>query len=352
MPESIAAEVWHTVCPVPAASSLAIARGDFEDAFRDSGVRLQNVRSHADRAVREAHYDQTQSNLFREGGNIPPIWARSLGRNLRVIGLSWIDHYSAVAALPESNIVRTEDLRGKRLGLIRRPNDKIDYTRATALHAYQAALATVGLGLDDLRLIDIPITEPLVAETPEAGALSRSLFSARLQKRRQGPEVRALLTGYVDAIHLSAQGAEIQALLDARVIVDVANLPDRRRRVNNSTPIAFTVRGELLESRPDIVVRYLAQALRTARWAKQHQADAKRYIARDGSIAEEWVDIAYSPRVAAALEPSLDPELVGLLEIQKDFLLQNGFIPDDFDIAKFVAHEPLVEARRVVDAGG
>ena len=35
---------------------------------------LNNIRAHADRWVREAHYDQSQPRLFREGGNIPPIW--------------------------------------------------------------------------------------------------------------------------------------------------------------------------------------------------------------------------------------------------------------------------------------
>ncbi|MEU8249122.1 hypothetical protein [Nonomuraea sp. NPDC048916] len=196
----------------------------------------------------------------------------------------------------------------------------------------------------------MPITEPLVGRPPEAGALSRSLFSARLMRRRQGPELRALLRGEVDAIYVSTQGAEIQALLDAHV-ADLARAPDRRARINNQAPVVFTVRGELLDSRPDVVTRYLEQALRTARWARREPVEARRLIARDAGVAEEWVDTVYSPDVVTALEPSLDPELVTLLEDQKDFLLRWGFIPEDFGVPEWIAHEPLAEAlRRIGDA--
>jgi hypothetical protein len=105
----------------------------------------------------------------------------------------------------------------------------------------------------------------------------------------------------------------------SRVVVDVGRLPDIASRINNISPTVFTVRGELLDERPDLVKRYLEQAIRTARWARDNQAEAKRLIARDSSLAEELVDLAYSPHVAAVLEPSLDPRLIGLLENQKDF---------------------------------
>lgn len=131
----------------------------------------------------------------------------------------------------------------------------------------------------------------------------------------------------------------------------VGRAPDRRSRVNNLAPVAFTVRGELLETRPDIVARYLERALRTAAWARGNPIEAKRLIARDSSVAEEWVDTIYSPGVVEALEPSLDPTLIALLENQKDFLLEWGFIDDDFSVSDWVAHEPLAEARRRIEDG-
>lgn len=346
---SAVTDVWYTVCPVPAASSLAIARGDFDDAFRDSDVVLHSNRSHPERSVREAHYDQSQPNAFREGGNIPPVWARSNGRNLRVIGLSWVEHYSVIIALPESGIRTAADLRGKRLALIARPNDPVDYPRATALRGYLTALASADLGYEDVTFVDVPITETLVGKPPESGALSRSLFSARQMRTRQGPELRALLRGEVDAIYASTQGAEIQALLDAHVVHDIARASNPVARINNLTPVTFTVRGELLEAHPDVVARYLAEAIRTARWARRAPQSAKRLIARDAGVAEEWVNTIYSPGVVDALEPSLDPELIARLDDQKSFLLKWGFIKHDFDVSTWIAHEPLAAARLLAD---
>ncbi|MDB5550342.1 MAG: transporter substrate-binding protein [Rhizobium sp.] len=342
-----AVDVWYTVCPVPAASSLAIARGELDDTFRGTDVTLNYIRSHPDKSVREAHYNQSQPNAFREGGNIPPIWAKSAGVNLRLIGLSWVEHFSAVLSLPGSGIETPADLKGKRLGIIERPNDPVDYPRATALRGYLAALETAGLGYDDVTFVNVPITETLVGKPPEAGALSRSLFSARIMRKRQGPEMRALLRGEVDAIYVSTQGVEIATLLDAHIVCNINKLPEARQRINNLAPVAFTVRGELLDERPDIVSRYLAQAIRTARWAKANAIEAKRFIARDSGVAEEWVDAVYSADVSNVLEPSLDLKLIDLIEDQKDFLLKWGFIPADFDVSKWVAHEPLAEALKL-----
>lgn len=343
-------DVWYTVCPVPSAASIALARGDYEQEFRGSDITLHSIRSHPDRKVREAHYDQSHPNLFREGGNIPPITSKSKGQNLRVIGLSWIEHYSSVLALPGSGIKTAADLKGKRLGLIKRPNDPVDFPRATALRGYITALESVGLGYEDVTFVDIVLDEPLVGKPPEAGALSSSYFSARVTRKRQGPELRALLTGEVDAIYQSSQGVELATLLDAHVVADIGAFPDKPSRINNLAPVAFTVRGELLDSRPDVVARYLARAIKTARWAAANPSDAKRQIARDSSIAEEWVDAAYSRGVAEALEPTLTPELIGLLENQKNFLLKYGFISNDFSVPDWIAHEPLAEARRLADA--
>jgi hypothetical protein len=90
---------------------------------------------------------------------------------VRVIGLTWIEHNSRLLALPGSGIESAADLRGKRLALLRRPNDPVDYPRATALRAYLAALASAGLGPDDVSFVDVTIDEPLVGRPPEDGAL-------------------------------------------------------------------------------------------------------------------------------------------------------------------------------------
>lgn len=343
-------DVYYTVCPVASAISIAVGRGELDSAFRGTGVTLHNIRQSPDRAVREAHYNQSQANLFREGGNIPPLWARSEGRNLRLIGLTWIEQYAAVLALPSSGIRTPEDLKGKRLGLVRRPNDQIDYARATGLRGFLTALKAGGLDRSAVDFVDITIEEPLVASQPAPGVLSSSAFSAARLRKWDGLLVKALYEGAVDAIYVTGPAAELESVLNAHVVFDTRQAPDPVDRINNTTPLAFTVRGELLESDPDIVTAYVAQNIRTARWAKANPAEATRYIARDSGSAEELVPLKYSPVVTRALEPSLEDDLLGYLRDQKDFLFREGFIQKDFPINDFVAHEPLQAARALVAA--
>jgi len=344
-------DVWYTVCPVPSAISIAVGKGDLQAAFANTPARLNSVRTHSDRKIREAHYDQTLSNLFREGGNIPPLWSRSVGRDLKVIGLTWIDHYSAVISLPDSKIRTAADLKGKRLGIIKRPNDQIDHARATQLKAYLTALKHGGVSRDKANFVDIVIEKPQVELQPDHSELSSSAFSVAKLRGVDGYFLRALLQGHVDAIHVGASRVGLKALLDGHVVFDAGNPSlDPLDRVSNSTPTAFTVKTDLLEGRPDIVTAYVAQNLRTARWAKANPQEAKRYIARDTATTEEEVDQGYSPEVAAQLEPSLDDRIVGYLEHQKNFLLAEGFIKKDFSIQDFIAQGPLTEARKIVDA--
>jgi ABC-type nitrate/sulfonate/bicarbonate transport system substrate-binding protein len=343
-------DVYYTVCPVASAVSIAVGRGELQAAFEGTGVRLHNIRHSPDRAVREAHYDQTQANLFREGGNIPPLWARSEGRNLRLIGVTWIEQYAAVLALPRSGIRTPADLKGKKLGLVRRPNDQIDYARATGLRGFLTALKVGEVDRSQVSFVDIAIDEPLVAARPAAGTLSSSAFSATRLRKWDGLLVKALYEGAVDAIYITGPAAELESVLNAHVVFDTREAADPFERINNTTPLAFTVRGELLESDPDIVAAYVAQNIRTARWAKANPGEAIRYIARDSGSAEELVPFKYSPNVVNALEPSLDESLVRYLEDQKRFLLQEGFLHSDFSIQDFVAPQPLAQARKIVDA--
>lgn len=54
--------------------------------------------------------------------------------------------------------------------------------------------------------------------------------------------------------------------------------------------------------------------------------------------------------LAFGTKESLDPHLLDLLAVQKDFLLAEGFIPNDFAIADYVAEGPLQRARQIIEA--
>ena len=344
----VVSELWYTRCPVPTASSIAISQGWLDAEFAPAGIQVSSLRASEEKSVRESHFDHSQPNSFRQGGNIPPIWTRSRGNDLRLIGLSWAEQFQAVLTLAGSDIDGPADLAGRRLALPRRVNDQIDFWRATALHGYLSTLSTVGLSTDDVQLVDMPVTETFLGSSGKSH--SGSLFGAYTNRRIQSTEVVALIRGEVDAIYVAGgRGPDLQAFTDLHVVFDIAGQPDRDLKINNITPAALTVSGQLLDERPDLVERYLAATIRAARWAKDNEQETKRIIAHEVGIAEDWVEPGYPGGIHANLEPSLDDELIAAIEVQKRFLLDHGFIQEDFDVQEWVAHGPLQAARESAD---
>ncbi len=340
-------ELWYTRCPVPTASSIAITQGWLEDEFAADGIAIASLRASADRAVRESHFDHTQAGSFRQGGNIPPIWTRSRGSDVRLIGLSWAHQYQAIVALRGSGIDGPADLAGRRLALARREHDQIDFWRATALRGYDSTLRHVGLSLDDVELVDLPVAEPYL---PDHAASTRgSLFGAYTNRRLQAAELLALVRGEVDAIYVAGgRGPDLEALVDVDVIFDLAGHPDRTLAINNITPAALTVSGALLDERPDLVARYVAATLRAARWAAEHPAQTRAIVANEVGIAHDFVLAGYPGEIHANLEPTLAPELVAAIESQKRFLLEHGFIAADFDVTEWIDGGPLRAAHELL----
>ena len=71
----------------------------------------------------------------------------------------------------------------------------------------------MGLSLDDVELVDLPVDEPYLPQ--DGTAHSRSLFGAYTNRRLQSAEVVALIRGDVDAIYVAGgRGPDLEALLD------------------------------------------------------------------------------------------------------------------------------------------
>ena len=66
-------------------------------------------------------------------GNMKAIWARSLGTDSRVIGLSWARTPNQILTLPSSGIRSVADLKGRRLAIVSHSKALIDMGRASAL---------------------------------------------------------------------------------------------------------------------------------------------------------------------------------------------------------------------------
>src|SRR4051812_32254236 len=85
------AKIWYTRSPLPTASGIAEKQHSLHLVFASLGVDVEAIRTSADRTVRYSHFTHHHPNLFREGGPVAPIWARSLGRETSLIGITRTD---------------------------------------------------------------------------------------------------------------------------------------------------------------------------------------------------------------------------------------------------------------------
>jgi ABC-type nitrate/sulfonate/bicarbonate transport system substrate-binding protein len=335
-------EIWYSRCGAATASALAIRQGWLEAEFSRSGTVLRSLRDSEDGGVRDAHYHHKVSGLFREGGNIPPIWAQSRGADTAVVGITWLDEYQGILTRADSNVRTIGDLAGKRLALPLNRN-LIDFQRGAALHGFVTALGLAGAKPTDARFVDVPITprEPgAIADVGAGGA------------DRRGAEVDALLEGKVDAIFLRfARGARLANDPRFHEVININEHPDPLVRVNNGTPRPVTVDRTFLNRHPDLVVRYLAVLLRTAAWAEAHPTEVLDLLSNEanGASKDDVLD-SHGPHVHRSFWPKLTPAYVDGLEAQKNFLRDFKFLEGDFDAQAWVVREPLAEAERLVRA--
>ncbi len=347
-----AASVWYTRCPVPTPAGIAIQQGWIAAGLATCGLGVESIRDSADRAVRNSHFDHTLSNSFRQGGNIPAIWAKAAGRDTRLLGLTWTDEYQAVIALPGRGLATVADLKGRRIGLPKRLHDAIDFTRAQALRGVLGVTAAAGIAQKELELVDLPIARSFVdQEQPLAGG--RGAQPPRTA-RRDGfaTEVFALIRGEVDAIFVKgAHGAELASQLGAVVVADIGNHPDPLVRANNATPRTLTVDGALVRSRPDAVARIVRAILDGGDWAEEHPTETRAYIARETGSTEDWVRFAYGDDLHRQLRTDLDEGNLRALQHFSDFLHVHGFLPAAIDVAAWTDRTALDAAQSLPKAG-
>lgn len=324
-------EIWYTRCPVPTPVGLAAQLGYLEQTFADVGVALKSIIDSPDRAIRQSHFNHTLEWSFRHGGNVPPIRARSEGRNTRLVGITWTDEFQAVITLPHTGIRSVKDLVGRRFGVPRRPEGIVDFMAATALKGLVSALSLEGLKSNDVQLVDIDIKDSVLASQE-----GPSLFGL---KRRQsfGEEVSALLRGDVDAIFVKGTaGVSVANLIGAVQVVEFGFHPDPKIRINSGSPRVLTVDARLADERPDLVERLIAVIRKASNWAEQHPEETRHFIAREAGASEEQVLAANGADVHRHLGIGLDAELLAAVGHYKDFLHEWGFLENDFDIAEWV----------------
>jgi len=334
-------EIWFTRCPVPTASGLAYRLGWLGEEFARDGIRVATIQE-APRALQRHHYDHEIPTLIREGGNLLALAARAQGAPTRLIGLTWIDEAQSIIVRPDSGIASAADLKGRRLALPAFVHRDIpahvrgsSIWRGMSLHGYKGALATVGLTLDDITLVEV-------------GSGQDSRDNADTGNRWSALD--ELVNGTVDAVYVKGAAAVEGARRRGLVVgVDLDSFADRRFRVNNGTPRPITVHESFLENHFDLVVRFLAQTLRAADWAADNLQGVYDILKGETRAGDEGVNEAYRDGFHKTLHPNLSPERVELFRIQKNFMLVHGLLDADLDLDAWIDHRPLAAARELLN---
>ncbi|WP_371422761.1 ABC transporter substrate-binding protein [Tardiphaga sp.] len=334
-------ELWYTRCPVPTASGIALDLGLLRDEFAKSGIELKSIRDSEDPRVNISHFDHSLPGLFREGGNIPAIWARSEGRDTVTVALTWIDEYQAIVVRGDSSIHSLADLVGRKIGLPRQHGQRVDFARAMSLRGIETGLRVAGLSLEQVELVDVTSEQPVfVTGAGVANGRFHELESA------------ALLRGDVDAIYVKgAPGLGSAKTHGLRSLINLGALEDPLLRVNNGNPRPVTVDRRTALERPDLVARYLAVLLQASHWAEGHASEVFEIIGKEVGRPAEEARAAYGSDVAHRFGLDLsDIRRRGLAD-QKDFLLRHGFITQDFDVGGWINPEPLALAHELLKQG-
>lgn len=336
--------LWYTRCPVPTGLGIAIQQGWLEDAFKVQGTRVESILESNDFATRESHFSHKVRNSVRHGGNIPAISARALGRDTRLLGLSWADETQLILASPESGIESVRDLKGRRFCLPNWKHVEIDFSRAQALRGLENALSLEGLGVSDVELIDQDIESHYSDQAVEN--VNGTLAAPGRRGRNNNQEVVALLRGEVDAIFLKgAHGAQVAHQFGLTTVIDTGAHPEPLIRANNGTPRTLAVDGHLLDNHFDAAVTIVEQVLRSEAWAQDHPSEVRRYLARETNASEYWVSVAYGDDAQTRLRTDLSQQSLTALQDFTDFLHRWKFIPTSFDVRVWADARPLEAAQ-------
>ena len=320
--------LWFTRCPVPTATGIAADLGWLDAEFAADGLTVRSLQDDGADVPRDRHFTHALTGLFREGGNVPALWARANGEPTRLIGLTWIEERQAllVRAEDRERVATPGDLKGLRIAVPWR-NIAIDFWRAMALAGFHGALAVAGLAFDDVERVE-------VTAAPSAGQWIA--------------ELEALRDGRVDVVYVKgALAVEAAATHGAVVGVDLDAFEDPAVRVNNGTPRPVTVHQELLDQHPDLVARFLAVLVEAAEWAAIRPGEVERILAAETGAGPAGVAEAYRGAGHSNLQLDLSARRLELLARQERFLHGQGFLPRSVDVAAWAAREPLAAAREL-----
>ncbi|EIQ01679.1 ABC-type nitrate/sulfonate/bicarbonate transport system, periplasmic component [Opitutaceae bacterium TAV1] len=336
----------YTICPVLVASNVAVELGWLEEEIKKSGASLHYLGALPESVGFLPHFSHKLDNFFRDGGNIPAIWAKADHTDTRLIGLTAAARSAGhILVRADSGIHTVAGLRGRKFGLYRSLNaGKVDFWRGTGERAIELALALHGLTRKDVEILDLDHDD----DTFRRGGKPSEIFKDDVPSFAE-VEVNALAEGRVDAIYSwPGRSRRLEATGTFKVIEDLDRHPDWTLGVANS-PWTITVNTAFSKEHPEVVVAYLRAAIRAGRWVNANRAAAADILQRVAfglDIDEVRAYVATLPDFV----PDLSAKNLAGIEIEKQFLLSHGYISRDFDVKAWAAPEFLEQARRSLSA--
>ncbi len=316
----MAKEFNYTICPVANASYIAANHGFLKERLEKIGytpIKLQTL----EKEHWVEHFTYTNDRLFREGGNTPPIWAKSRGAEPVLIGLNLIPGQQAILVRKDSDIQTVADLKGKKVGVPDRINVTIDHQKSATLEGFENALKSAGLKNDDVEWVFVK------DETPDYPSSTPNWTF------KTGLDFEALDEGKVDAVFIKLSASE--RVLESgkyRKIINIVADQNTVDPVNNEWPNVLTVSRKLAEEEPEVVVEYLKATILAARWAIDHKDEAEQLLAEQTHGTVEQYRRAYPEDFYKHLEPNFSEEGLKSLQTRAQFLYDHGFTDKVVDV--------------------
>ena len=342
-------EVYYTNCPMVAANNIDQELGWCKDDFKKIGVDYSYFRSRRENNW-YPHFVHNLDNLIRFGGLYPPVHVHADIRRTRLLGATWVYEGGCMMVRARDQIYRMEDLKGKKIGLTKSLNTiKNDWWRITEHMGIESMLRINDMTMEDVEIVEFPyedewyedpkVLEPMINPTDMWASTNHK------QDLVFRPLETALLEGKVDAIynlskhmqHLQEDTGKIKA------IEDLSRYPDWTVQVAN-TPAVITCTDVMAEEHPELVVTYMKAMIKVGRWANEYKRAAAVILDRQTLYRDP--EDTYQGIKLVDMVPNLSPQNMVCVEIGKDFMLEHGYIKNDFDVYEWAAPEFLEKAAK------
>ena len=98
----------------------------------------------------------------------------------------------------------------------------------------------------------------------------------------------------------------------------------------------------MAEEHPELAVAFMKGMIRVGRWSNEHKRAAAAILNKQTYYLDE--DDTYEGIKHVDMVPNLSAQNMAMVNIGKDFMLEHGYIKNDFDVEKWAAPEFLAQA--------